>query len=117
MTQTTVSRPNRAEVDRIVLTKAPRLTEPQIKALRYLATVGYAAPNEIGQAIGGTRSGKAQGLGRLGGAIAHRLIKLDLAVDQSWRRGGFPAYAITQAGRIHPSLCAVPATAGDGDAN
>jgi hypothetical protein len=83
------------------------LTPGQIKALRYLASLPpdrSAAPNEIGQAMGGTKSGKAQGLGRMGGAMAHRLIKMHLVVDMSPRRGGFPAYAITHEGRKHPAL-------------
>ena len=74
------------------------MTEPQIKALRYLATVQYATPADLGQAIGGTRRGYAQGLGRLGGAMGSRLVKMKLAVDASRERDGFPAYAINAAG-------------------
>ena len=79
--------------------KDTALTEPQRRALRYLAGRSYATPAEIGEAMGGTRSGKAQGLGRLGGAMAARLIKRGLAYDASGSRGGFPAYSITRAGR------------------
>ncbi len=75
------------------------LTVAEAKALRFLSSVDWAAPNQIGQAMGGTRSGKSQGLGRMGGAMAHRLIKRHLVVDMSRQRGGFPAYSITHEGR------------------
>jgi hypothetical protein len=75
------------------------LTGPQIKALRYLATVQYAVPSDIGQAMG-----RDQASNRVSaGWVAHRLIKLHLVVDMSRVRGGFPAYAITHEGRTHPT--------------
>ena len=75
------------------------MTEPQIKALRYLATVQFATPADLGQAMGGTRRGYAQGLGRMGGSMGSRLVKMKLALDASRERHGFPAYAISAAGR------------------
>jgi hypothetical protein len=74
-------------------------TTPQMKALSYLAGVEFATPSELGMAIGGTRSNKAQGLGRLGGAMGARLVQKGWAHHASWQRNGFPAYAITAAGR------------------
>lgn len=75
------------------------LTEPQAKALRYLAEHPICSPADLGQGMGGTRTGKAQGLGRLGGGMAARLIKMGLVYDASHSRGGFPAYSISAAGR------------------
>jgi hypothetical protein len=82
------------------VTEANRiLTTPQLKALTFLATQKFATPADIGQAMGGTQWGSAQGLGRTGGAMACRLVKFGLVVNASHLRSGFPAYAITQAGR------------------
>lgn len=83
----------------------PTLTEAAQRALRHLAGVDYALPSEIGQAMGGTKSGKAQGLGRLGGAMAARLVKAGWAIDRSRLRQGFSAYGITAAGRRVLATC------------
>lgn len=76
------------------------LTEPQKKALQYLASVPWAAPSEIGQAMiaDGARM-KAQGMGRLGGTMATRLMKRGLVFPADSQRSGFPAYRISAAGR------------------
>lgn len=76
-----------------------KLTEPQRKALSFLATVSYAIPSQIGEAMGGSKRGVAQGLGRMGGAMAARLQRLGLVCDASRNRSGFPAYSISRAGR------------------
>lgn len=75
------------------------MTKSQLAALGFLATVEFATPSAIGQAMGGSKSNKAQGLGRMGGTMAHRLMKLGLVSDSSWHRGGFPSYSITHVGR------------------
>ena len=75
------------------------LTDPQLLALRFLADRTCASPAELGAAIGGTRAMKAQGLGRLGGTMGTRLVRLKLAEHASWDRGGFPGYRINAAGR------------------
>jgi hypothetical protein len=46
------------------------VTKNDYKVLKFLSSVRYAVPAEIGQAMGGTVSGKAQGLGRMGGRKA-----------------------------------------------
>lgn len=79
---------------------SPTLTGPQIKALRYLGTVNFATPAQIGEAMGGTRRGVAQGLGRLGGAMGTRLVRMGLARDASRDNHGYAAYAITSGGRL-----------------
>jgi hypothetical protein len=76
------------------------LTVPQRRALQYLASVPRATPSQLGEGMGGTRSGKAQGLGRLGGTMARRLMSLGMAVDSSRLNSGFPAYAISHDGRL-----------------
>ena len=75
------------------------LTEPQRKALAYMAERAWASPADLGEAIGGTARMKAQGLGRLGGTMGTRLVRLGLARHASRERSGYSAYAITQAGR------------------
>lgn len=83
------------------------LTEAQRCALEFLRDRSIpAAPSEIGEALrsrpGDRRKhgkGAGQGLGRTGGAMAHRLIKAGYVADASRERGGFPAYRITAAGR------------------
>lgn len=76
------------------------LTEAGRKALAFIATVAphAAYPSAIGHAMtdGFTKSGramKAQGLGRLGGGMGARLVKLGLAGHAG--RG----YVLTSAGR------------------
>jgi predicted transcriptional regulator with HTH domain len=59
----------------------------------------YVTPADIGAAMGGTLTMKAQGLGRMGGRRAKRLIGMGLVEDCSVMRGGFPAYRITALGR------------------
>lgn len=81
------------------------LTDPQRRALEYLASAVMAAPSQVGQAMmegrecRAARKGSPQGLGRIGGTMCRRLCDLGLASDASHRRGGFPAYTITSAGR------------------
>jgi hypothetical protein len=75
------------------------MTEPQRRALTYLASVEMASPAALGQGMGGTRRGNAQGLGRLGGAMGSRLVKLGWARDLSHKCHGFPAYGISSLGR------------------
>jgi hypothetical protein len=76
------------------------LTEIDRKVLSWMAQcLRYVTPAEIGSAMGGTVSGKAQGLGRMGGRRAKRLIEKGLVEDCSAMRGGFPAYRITALGR------------------
>jgi hypothetical protein len=74
-----------------------------VKALAFLATVPWATPADIGHAIAPeARLGHgmtAQGAGRMGGRVAHRLMDKGLVANASSRRGGFPAYSITPAGR------------------
>jgi predicted transcriptional regulator with HTH domain len=79
------------------------LTEIDRKVLQWLTKVcgphTYVTPAEIGLAMGGTVTGKPQGLGRMGGRRAKRLIGMGLVEDCSVMRGGFPAYRITALGR------------------
>ena len=78
------------------------LTEPQRKALTYLATVKWAAPAELGNAMGETTATryKAQVQGRRGATVGNRLVDMGLAMQQ-WRSRPFSGlrYAITRAGR------------------
>jgi hypothetical protein len=85
------------------------LTEIDIKVLTWMTKIcvshqiggscqGYATPAEIGAAMGGTVTGKPQGLGRMGGRRAKRLIEKGLVEDCSFMRGGFPAYRVTALG-------------------
>jgi hypothetical protein len=43
------------------------LTEADRKVLSWMVRIRYATPADIGTMMGGTVSGKAQGLGRMGG--------------------------------------------------
>ena len=63
------------------------LTEIDRKVLSWMAQcLRYVTPAEIGSAMGGTVSGKAQGLGRMGGRRAKRLIeKWKLWWRDGWR--------------------------------
>lgn len=79
-----------------------KLTDPQLRALRFLGEKQRSVtPAMIGEAM--TRDRKhplaPQGAGRIGGAMARRLIDKGLAVDASHDRGGFPAYRISAKGR------------------
>jgi predicted transcriptional regulator with HTH domain len=81
-----------------------KLTEIDSKVLKWMGQVygpsTYVTPAEIGRAMGGTISGKSQGLGRMGGRRAKRLIGMGFVEDvSSLMRGGFPAYRITALGR------------------
>ncbi len=76
-----------------------KITEKQRAVLLFLSKQPHAIPQEIGAAAGGTKRNIPQGLGRIGGAMAHRLIKKGLVEDASFLRSGFPAYRITGAGR------------------
>lgn len=79
-----------------------KLTEAQRKALHCLSGARYRTPAEIGWSIGAVDQGKvlkAQGAGRVGSSMAVRLMKRGLASDATWMRDGYPAYAITTAGR------------------
>jgi hypothetical protein len=82
-----------------------KLTEPQRRALSYLATVADASPARIGEAMyhdGWLRLEQnlsAQGCGRVGGTMATRLVKMGLVRDVSLKNGGWPAYAISPEGR------------------
>ena len=82
------------------------MTDPQRRALAYLAAHDIVTPASLGEGMGGTRRGGAQGLGRLGGAMGARLVKMGLAHNESRHRGGFPAYSISPAGR--QALAAAP---------
>lgn len=85
------------------------LTPAQEKALRCLAKRPWVTPSEIGAAMteGRQYPMKPQGAGRIGGAMATRLVKAGLAQNASYKREGFPAYEISQAGRL--ALLATPA--------
>ena len=74
------------------------LTDNDRKVLSWMTHIRYATPADIGTVMGGTVSGKAQGLGRMGGRKAKRLIGMGLVEDCSAMRGGFPAYRITALG-------------------
>ena len=74
------------------------MTEPQRKALAFLASVRWASPPQIGEAMGGTRGKSAQGAGRLGGRMASTLIRHGWACSMCEYNSGFPAYAITARG-------------------
>lgn len=80
-----------------------KLTAQQRAALKFLAGVRFAAPSAIGQAMeearGSTRIRTQQGLGRIGGGMASRLVKMGLAAHDNHARQGFPAYSINAAGR------------------
>lgn len=75
-------------------------TKPQWRALKCLGAQRFATPQEIGYAMTVGRSPplKPQGAGRLGGTMGSRLVRMELASHYSGH-GGFPAYAITAAGR------------------
>jgi hypothetical protein len=75
------------------------ITATQRKALEHLDLVEYATPAEIGHTLGSTKTGSAQGAGRLGASVLSRLLKSGLAENCSFLRHGFPAYRITGAGR------------------
>ncbi len=77
------------------------LTEPQRKALTFLASVTCASPAAIGYAMTPARKHplKAQGAGRLGGTMAARLMRNGLVCNASYMNSGFAAYAITAKGR------------------
>ena len=55
------------------------VTEKQRLALAFMAGQRFATPQEIGSAIGGTKRNIPQGLGRIGGAMAARLVKAGFA--------------------------------------
>jgi hypothetical protein len=86
------------------------LTETDRKVLTWMVNIrivtpvlgsyqGYATPAEIGVAMGGTVSGKPQGLGRMGGRRAKRLREMGLVENCSFMRRGFlPAYRVTALG-------------------
>jgi hypothetical protein len=74
------------------------LTEADRKVLSWMVRIRYSTPADIGTMIGGTVSGKAQGLGRMGGRKAKRLREMGLVEDCSAMRGGFPAYRVTALG-------------------
>ncbi|HTD72084.1 MAG TPA: hypothetical protein VK652_01050 [Steroidobacteraceae bacterium] len=78
------------------------LTDPQRRALAFLATVGEsgAAPSRIGGAMMTEKYRRQkrpspQGLGRVGGVMAWRLIKAGFVRNTQC----LTKYAITQAGR------------------
>lgn len=83
------------------------MTDAQEKALRRMAQSPYVAPSDIGYAMTPDREVplRSQGAGRIGGAMAKRLIALGLAQDCSHLRWGFPAYRITRAGRVAIGEC------------
>lgn len=93
-----------ASLERHRQLEACAVTEAERRALTYMATYSgdhtWLTPAQIGQGMGGTKSGKAQGLGRIGGRMAARLRKMGFVADRSMLRRGFPAYCITQAGRL-----------------
>lgn len=93
---------------------ARRLSKAQRAALAALpAAPGYITPSDLGQAMGGTRTNKAQALGRLGGTMAWRLRRMDLAYSGE-RRGGFPGYTITPLGQaVRSELARMEATNAD----
>lgn len=76
------------------------MSPAQRRALECLAAGYWRTPADLGYAVSTrTRPIKAQGAGRVGGAMGARLIALGWAVSAAHLRGGFPAYAITEAGR------------------
>ena len=75
------------------------ITDKQHLALAFMADRRFATPQEIGAAIGGTKRNIPQGLGRIGGAMAARLVKARLVESASHLHSGFAAYRITGAGR------------------
>lgn len=81
-----------------------RLTSPQAKALAYLATVDWSSPYFIAEAMATEAYRRferpsSQGYGRIGGTMAHRLIKMKLAKDVSEAPYYTPRYSITEQGR------------------
>lgn len=81
-----------------------KLTDPQRRALAFLASRDSAMPAEIGYALTADQRWplKPQGAGRLGGSMGTRLQKMGLTRAVNRLIGGslWPAgYAITQAGR------------------
>lgn len=95
------------------MTGTVKLTEAQRYALQALAAIGGdVSPARLGQAMmerpgvearrrGGNRN-SSQGLGRIGGAMGTRLVKMGLASRGFRQRdGGFEryGYSITPAGR------------------
>jgi hypothetical protein len=81
-----------------------KLTLPQRRALNYLAMVKESSPVRIGEAMHNEtyrrqRNPSSQGLGRIGGTMAHRLIRKGLVRDVSTGPHWCPRYAITAAGR------------------
>ena len=77
------------------------LTRPQRLALVFLQRWGRAAtPAQIGAAMTPGRKYplKPQGAGRIGGAMAKRLIAMGLVRDASREHGGFPAYEVSPEG-------------------
>jgi hypothetical protein len=78
-----------------------KLTKAQRRALTFLATVPHATAGTLGYAMddGSYKDTlRAQGAGRIGGAMAWRLMRREL-VARVDRGGGWMAYAITPAGR------------------
>lgn len=84
------------------------MTDAQRRVLTHLADKPWDSPSNIGWAMVEGRDlpaahhGRAQGLGRIGGGMCRKMIAQGLVKDASRLRSarlGFPAYAITQAGR------------------
>lgn len=80
-----------------------KLTEPQLRALKHLASHDWATPANIGAAILAGRETRqirsAQGYGRVGGTVAARLAKAGLVYRYHWSGQGFPGYRISPLGR------------------
>lgn len=81
------------------------LSDAQRRVLACLVKAPWDTPANIGWAMVEGRDTKAahrgcaQGLGRIGGGMARKMIAQGLVKDASRERRGYPAYAITQAGR------------------
>lgn len=81
------------------------ISDAQRRVLECLAKSDWQTPATIGWAMVEGRDtkaahkGSAQGLGRIGGGMCRKMIDQGLVRDASRQRRGFPAYAITAAGR------------------
>lgn len=79
------------------------LTAAQRRALRHLESVNWCTPASLGQALSDRDHLKAQGAGRIGGAMGSHLVRLGLADRHRipWKGGALYAagYHITPAGR------------------
>jgi hypothetical protein len=84
---------------------AVKISDAERRVLAHLADKPWDSPSNIGWAMVEGRDTKAahkasaQGLGRIGGGMCRKMIGKGLVMDASRKRNGYPAYAITDAGR------------------